>query len=188
MTDPEAEQPALPDVLVGPRLDLVLVTVEQLLTRADDHDGDPAPLGYDDPSDILSPHDSPIRWRIPMVREDPWSNPWLIRLAVERSTGTIVGLGNFHAPPDARGMVEIGYRVLPAHRRRGYGREIAQTMWRYAAEHPDVRVLRASVSPDNTGSLAIVQAAGFVQVGEEWDDEDGLEHVFEVAATDVVLD
>ena len=85
-------------------------------------------------------------------------------------------------------MVEIGYRVLPAYRRRGYGREIAQTMWRYAAAHPQVRVLRASVSPDNTASLSIVQAAGLVQVGEEWDDEDGLEHVLEVAAADVVLD
>ncbi len=188
MTDRDAEKPALPDVLVGSWLDLVLVTVEQLLTRADDHDGDPAPLAYDDPTDILSPENSPIRWRIPMVREDPWSNPWLIRLAVERESGTIVGLGNFHAPPDARGMVEIGYRVLPAHRRRGYGREIAQTMWKYAAAHPDVRVLRASVSPDNTASLAIVHAAGLVKVGEEWDDEDGLEHVFEVAARDATLD
>jgi [ribosomal protein S5]-alanine N-acetyltransferase len=188
MTDPEAERPALPDVLAGPRLDLVLVTVEQLLTRGDDCDGEPAPLSYDDPTGILTADDSPIRWRIPMVREDPRSNPWLIRLAVERSSGTIVGLGNFHAPPDARGMVEIGYRVVPEHRRQGYGREIAQTMWRYAVAHPHVRVLRASVSPDNTASLAIVQAAGLVKVGEEWDDEDGLEHVFEVAASDAVLD
>jgi len=146
------------------------------------------PIAYDDPGDVLAYDGSPLRWRIPQVREDPASNPWLVRLAVERSSGTVVGLGNFHAPPDARGMVEIGYRVVEAYRRRGYGREIAQTMWRYAAAHPDVRVLRASVSPDNAASLAIVRAAGFVQVGEEWDDEDGLELVLEVAASDVVLD
>ena len=188
MTEPLTEKPALPDVLVGPRLDLVLVTVEQVLTRAEDHDGDPAPLAYDDPTDVLAPQNSPIRWRIPMVREDPWVNPWLIRLAVDRATGTIVGLGNFHAAPDERGMVEIGYRVIEAHRRQGYGREIAQTMWRYAAAHPDVRVLRASVSPDNAPSLAIVRAAGLVQVDQVWDDEDGLEVVLEVAADGVVLD
>lgn len=180
--------PALPDVLVGPRLDLVLVTVEQLLSRAPDHDGPVVPIEYDDPGDVLAYDGSPLRWRIPQAREDPASNPWLIRLAVERASGTVVGLGNFHAPPDERGMVEIGYRVVEAHRRHGYGREIAQTMWRYAAAHPDVRVLRASVSPDNDASLAIVRAAGFVQVGEEWDDEDGLELVLEVAAPDVVLD
>jgi RimJ/RimL family protein N-acetyltransferase len=61
-------------------------------------------------------------------------------------------------------------------------------MWKYAVAHPDVRVLRASVSPDNTASLAIVHAAGLVKVGEEWDDEDGLELVLEVAATDATLD
>ncbi|MGD9954439.1 MAG: GNAT family N-acetyltransferase [Candidatus Nanopelagicales bacterium] len=179
---------ALPDVMHGPRLDLVLVTVEQLLSRAPDHDGPAVPLGYADPGDVLAYDDSPLRWRIPQVREDPTANPWLIRLAVERATGTIVGLANFHAPPDARGMVEIGYRVVEAYRRQGYGREIATTMWRAAAAHPDVRVLRASVSPTNDASLAIVRAAGFVQVGEEWDDEDGLELVLEVAAPDVVLD
>ena len=177
----------LPDVLHGPRLDLVLVTVAQLLSRADDHDGEPVPLAYDDPHDVLSPEDSPIRWRIPMVREDPWINPWLIRIAVDRATGTIVGLGNFHAPPDERGMVEIGYRVIEEHRRKGYGREIAVTMWRAAAQHPDVRVLRASVAPDNVGSRAIVEGAGLVKVGEEWDDEDGLEWVFEVPVQDARL-
>lgn len=180
--------PPLPDILAGPRLDLVLVTVEQLLSRDPGHDGPPVPLAYDDPFDVLAYSTSPVRWRIPQVREDPSSNPWLIRLAVERSSSTVVGLANFHAPPDERGMVEIGYRVLPAYRRKGYGREMAQTMWRAAAAHPDVRVLRASVAPDNTASLAIVRAAGFVQVGQEWDDEDGLELVLEVAAGDALLD
>lgn len=178
-----SDSPALPDVLHGPRLDLVLVTVEQLLSRAEDVAVEPVPLGYDDPHDVLSPEDSPIRWRIPMVREDPSANPWLIRLAVDRATGTIVGLGNFHAPPDERGMVEIGYRVIDEHRRRGYGREIAETMWRAAAEHPDVRVLRASVSPDNAASRAIVEGAGLVHVGEQWDDEDGLEWIYEAPAS-----
>ena len=79
-------------------------------------------------------------------------------------------------------MVEIGYAVLPRWRGRGYGREIARTLWARAAAHPDVRVLRASVSPDNAASLAIVTGAGLVQVGERWDAEDGLEAVFEVAA------
>jgi len=173
----------LPDVLRGPRLDLVLVTVEQLLSRAPDHDGEPVPLAYDDPYDVLHPDRSPIAWRIPMVREDPSCNPWLIRLAVDRATGTIVGLGNFHAPPDGRGMVEIGYRVIPEHRRHGYGREMAETMWRAAAAHPDVRVLRASVSPDNAPSRAIVEGAGLVKVGEQWDDEDGLEWIYEAPAS-----
>jgi len=37
----------------------------------------------------------------------------------------------------------------------------------------------ASVAPDNLASLAIVRKLGFVQTGEQWDDEDGLELVWE---------
>ena len=161
---------APPPVLSGPRLDLVLVTVEQLLARAAS-DG-PVDLGYDDPHDVLGPQ----------VLADPSVNPWLVRLAVLRGTGQIVGLVNFHDAPDESGMVEIGYRVLPEHRRRGYATEMASTMWAYAATLPAVRVLRATFTPDNEGSRAIIEAAGFVQVGEQIDDEDGLELVYEIAA------
>ena len=74
--------PVPPDVLHGPRLDLVLVTVEQLLARAD-ADG-PVPLGFDDPTDVLHPDRAPLRYRVPQVIADPSTNPWLLRLAVLR--------------------------------------------------------------------------------------------------------
>jgi hypothetical protein len=38
------------------------------------------------------------------------------------------------------------------------------------------------VGPDNLASLALVGQYGFVKVGEQWDDEDGLEIILEVAA------
>ena len=174
--------PAPPPVLCGPRLDLVLVTVEQLLARAAS-DG-PVPLGHDDPHDVLHPDRSPLRHRVPQVRADPSVNPWLVRLAVVRESGEVVGLVNFHDRPDENGMVEIGYQVLPEHRRRGYAREMAATMWDFAASHPDVRVLRATFSPDNEGSRAIIEGAGFVQVGEQIDAEDGLEVVYEISRAD----
>ena len=174
--------PVPPDVISGPRLDLVLVAVEQLLAR-DAADG-PVPLGYADPTDVLHPDRSPLHHRVPQVLADPSVNPWLVRLAVLRETGEIVGLVNFHAPPDADGMVEIGYSVVPEHRRRGYATEMAQTLWTYAASHPAVRTLRATFTPDNAASRAIIEAAGFVHVGEQDDDEDGLELIYEIPATD----
>jgi RimJ/RimL family protein N-acetyltransferase len=45
----------------------------------------------------------------------------------------------------------------------------------------DVRTLRATVS-HNTGSRAIIEAAGFVRVGEQDDPEDGLELIYERSA------
>ncbi len=180
--DATRDVPDLPDVLVGPRLDLVLVSVDQLLARAAS-DG-PVPLGHSDAHDVLHPDHSPLRYRVPQVVADPSVNPWLIRLAVLRSTDEIVGLANFHDRPDLLGMVEIGYRVLPGHRRQGYATEMARTMWTTAATHPDVRVLRAAVSPDNEASLAIIEGASFVHVGEQDDPDDGPELIYEIAAVD----
>jgi RimJ/RimL family protein N-acetyltransferase len=36
------------------------------------------------------------------------------------------------------------------------------------------------VAPDNEPSLAIIRKLGFVRTGEHIDEEDGLEHVFEL--------
>ncbi|MFE9619950.1 hypothetical protein [Streptomyces sp. NPDC006384] len=43
----------------------------------------------------------------------------------------------------------------------------------------EVTTVRATISPDNTASLATISGFGFVEVGEQWDEEDGLELVFE---------
>lgn len=179
----DTRTPQPPDVLAGSRLDLVLVTVEQLLSRDGEHE--PVALPFPDPLDVLHPSTSPLRYRIEQVRVDPSVNPWLLRLAVLRGASpTIVGLANFHDRPDAEGMVEIGYQVLPPYRRRGFGREIASTMWEFAASCPQVTRLRATVAPSNAASRAIIESAGFVKVGEQDDPEDGLEWVFELAARD----
>ena len=44
-----------------------------------------------------------------------------------------------------------------------------------------MNIVRATVSPDNAASLAVIRNGRFVHVGEQWDDEDGLELVFEKA-------
>ena len=90
----------------------------------------------------------------------------------------IAGHAGFHAAPDARGMVEIGYTVLEDYRRRGYATATVGFLLREAASR-GARVVRASVSPQNEASLSVVRRLGFVQVGQQVDDEDGLELVFE---------
>jgi RimJ/RimL family protein N-acetyltransferase len=57
-------------------------------------------------------------------------------------------------------------------------------MWRAAAPRADVRVLRATVRPDNEASLRIIRGAGLVHVGEQDDPEDGLELIYELSAAD----
>ncbi|MGD0246728.1 MAG: GNAT family N-acetyltransferase, partial [Streptosporangiaceae bacterium] len=51
-----------------------------------------------------------------------------------------------------------------------------------AAREPRVRTVRATISPDNVASYQLVSQYGFTETGEQWDDEDGLEIIYEVDA------
>jgi RimJ/RimL family protein N-acetyltransferase len=122
------------------------------------------------------------RFRSVQVREDPAVAAWITAAVRDSRTGEVVGKAGFHGPPDADGMVEVGYAVVPELRRRGYARAALRTLLERAAREPTVRVVRASASPGNAPSLGLIRQHGFVQVGEQWDEEDGLELVYEVPA------
>ncbi len=91
-----------------------------------------------------------------------------------------MGRAGFHAAPDADGVLEVGYAIDPDHRRRGYARAALALMVGRACAEPGVVVLRATASPTNTPSLALIHEHPFLEVGEQWDDEDGLELVHEM--------
>jgi len=120
------------------------------------------------------------RYRLKQIADDPESAEWVARAVVSPPEGAVVGIAGFHGPPDAQGMVEVGYRVDPAYRRRGYARAMLEELFRWAASDDRVRTVRASISPENAASLATIVGFGFVKIGEQWDEEDGLEAVFEV--------
>ena len=118
-------------------------------------------------------------FRRDQVAEDPTVAGWVTGVIWADDVDQVVGQAGYHGPPDRNGMVEVGYAVDPAFRRRGYARAAVQALIDRATHEPDVRTVRASVSPDNAASLALIAPFGFVQVGEQWDEEDGLELVFE---------
>ena len=108
---------------------------------------------------------------------------WLLRAVVTRDQPAMVGRIGFHGPPDPDGMVEIGYKIDAAHRRRGFGLECARELIESAERLPQVAVVRASIAPGNAPSLRIAERLGFSQIGEQMDEIDGLELVFERRAS-----
>jgi RimJ/RimL family protein N-acetyltransferase len=119
------------------------------------------------------------QYRLDQARADLSAAPWLVRAVYGQSAEAVVGHAGFHGPPDENGVVEIGYTIQPEFRRLGYGRAAAVQLIEFAAASPDVTVVRASIGPDNVASLALVRSLGFEQTGEQWDEIDGLELVFE---------
>jgi RimJ/RimL family protein N-acetyltransferase len=122
------------------------------------------------------------RMRLRQVEDNPASAAWVTGVIWDEEHRLAVGRAGFHAPPDPSGMVEIGYAVEPALRRRGYARAALQALLRRAAEEPDVHTVGVTISPDNVASLRLASQYGFREVGEQWDDEDDLEIVYEADA------
>ncbi|MGW6280317.1 GNAT family N-acetyltransferase [Kribbella sp. NPDC055071] len=145
---------------------------------ADDRAAAEAELGFALGDEFLTDRAKWLwRYRFDQLTRDPSTFGWLVKLVV--ADGTVVGYAGFHGPPNEDGMVEIGYTVDPPYRRQGYAKAIVAALLERAAAEPVVRTVRATISPTNEASLATIAGFGFVANGEQWDDEDGLELIFD---------
>lgn len=121
--------------------------------------------------------------RSKQVEEDPASAAWVTGVIWDDRQQVAVGRAGYHEPPDPSGTVEIGYAVDPAYRRRGYARAALEALLQRAGREPRVHTVRVTISPDNIASWQLASQYGFTKVGEQWDDEDGLEIIYEVGAS-----
>lgn len=117
------------------------------------------------------------------VEDDPASTAWVTGVMWDEQRHLAVGRAGYHGPPDAAGMVEIGYAVDPAFRRRGYARAALEALLHRATDEPQVRTVRVTIGPDNLASYELASQYGFIEVGQQWDNEDGLEIIYELASS-----
>jgi len=123
-----------------------------------------------------------LRYRLEQLAADPSARPWLGRaIVLETGVGSrqVIGSVGFHGPPDSAGRLEVGYSIDPDFRRRGYALEAVRAIFDWAHEHHGISRFVASISPDNAASLGLVGHLAFRQTGEQIDDIDGRELIFE---------
>jgi len=86
----------------------------------------------------LGPHMADVAGRVVVLLEPP---------SRRRAIGSI----GFHGPPDDRGRMEVGCRILSAYRGRGYTGEAMAAMFEWAATRLGItRFLVAVFSPDSS--------------------------------------
>jgi [ribosomal protein S5]-alanine N-acetyltransferase len=124
-----------------------------------------------------------LAMRLRQVHEDARFQTWCAHAIV--LGGQMVGHAGYHGPPGinaahAPDAVELGYTIFAPYRGRGYATDAARMLIDQADKRANIRHFVVAVSPTNAPSLAIVQKLGFLKTGERMDDEDGLEHVFEL--------
>lgn len=139
-------------------------------------------IGAELPPDLPDQLEHFLDYRIADLAREPSAQPWLGRgIVLAQAEGRrLIGTAGFHAPPDAEGRVEIGYRVEPEYRRQRVATEVVRALFDWAAREHGVQRFRASVAPDNVPSLAIIRGLGFHEAGIQIDDIDGKELVFEL--------
>ena len=85
--------------------------------------------------------------------------------------GEAVGLCSYKAPPDAQGVVEIGYGVANERRRRGHATDAVARLVEAARGDERVRALTSETALANVPSQRVLEANGFVQTGRGMDDD-----------------
>lgn len=83
---------------------------------------------------------------------------WLFRYNAERM---IVGAASFTGPPNAAGEVELGYQIVPAHRRRGLTAEGCKALVAWAFHDSATTAVVADCGQDNTASIRTLRKLGF---------------------------
>ena len=136
------------------------------------------------PLRVLIDESGPLAWRVPQVKEDPSVNKWFVRYVVVKESQEVIGSTSFHGAPDADGMIEIGLGIEEAFRGKGYAKEALLAMWSWVSQFPEVKTLRYTVSPDNLPSIAVINYFGFEYKGQQIDEIDGPENIYELSTKD----
>lgn len=112
--------------------------------------------------------------------QDP-GGPWYQYVVERAGDGAVVGdLGAGFGLPGVR-QVELGYRILPAHRRQGYAKEAVGALITHLIETHDIHRFVGVAASINGPSIAVLRSLGFHREGHfrqsflcngEWLDDD----------------
>ena len=115
----------------------------------------------------------PIEFTLRRLESAPeQKNWWLYYFLMKqpRGAGLAIGCGGYKGPPDADATVEIGYSMVPEHRRQGYATEAATGLVEAAFAHSDVMRVIAETLPSLSASIRVLEKCGFRLTGPGSDD------------------
>ena len=166
-----------------PRLELHHISSQGIIDLLENQDETGAIAGrtFTNPYEVLVSSSGPLAWRVPQVKADSSCNKWFVRFIVLRESKEIIGSTSFHGVPDENGMMEIGLGIEEAFRNQGYAKEALLGMWRWVSDQPKVKTLRYTVSPDNLPSIAVINYFGFEYKGQQMDEIEGPENIYEMS-------
>jgi len=110
-------------------------------------------------------------WMRSLLEENPQDPDYACWYII--GDGRLVGVIGFHGPPDAEGLVEIGYAIIETEHRKGYGVEAASLLVTRAFADHRVHCVKAETLPHLTASQKVLTRCGFTHVGGTYDPVEG---------------
>jgi ribosomal-protein-alanine N-acetyltransferase len=107
------------------------------------------------------------------LKSHPAARGWWTYLFIHTPDQTLIGLGGYKGEPNEDGVVEIGYEIAPAYRRRGLAMEAARGMIDHAFAHDHIKAVLAHTLPEQNASTRVLEKLGMKQTGTVNDPEDG---------------
>lgn len=162
-------------VIATSRLRLIPATEAHLRASLEGRDQLAAAVGCAVPASWPPEHfdAAAVRFTLDWLRRYPRDAQWgfyYVELPAEGGgPGTLVGAGGFKGAPDADGIVEIGYSVLPDFQRKGYALEAVNGWVQFAFSQPKVRMICAHTLATALPSIGVLKKAGFRQTGSGYD-------------------
>jgi len=106
-----------------------------------------------------------LEWTLERVRQAP--GPWWMYFAVLTAPRRMLaGTCGYKGPPDAAGLVEVGYGVVAELQRRGLATEMTHALVDAAFALPQVTAVLAETLPELIASQGVLRKAGFTLTGE----------------------
>jgi len=173
------------NTLKSNRLELVSMGPELLKALlAGDDEQFSQKSGFNKPADLIF-STALLQMRLEQMEANPDTQPWLLRAIGIRHSHTVCGHIGFHSEPGPEDLqdvaadgVEMGYGIGENFRGKGYAKEAAYSLMRWAHERRQQRCFVLSIAPNNEASLTMARSMGFKEMGSHIDEEDGIELYF----------
>lgn len=91
---------------------------------------------------------------------------WWTALFLTGPPRVVCGMGGYKGPPDADGVVEIGYSIAPGLRDQGLATAAARELTRLAFADPRVTAVQAHTLAEPNASTRVLEKIGLTKIAE----------------------
>lgn len=96
-----------------------------------------------------------------------WYSWYVVAYPTGNKPATLVAGAGYFGPPNAFGVLEIGYSVSAGWQRRGLATEIVTTLVGQGWQHLQVKQIIAHTLPENVASIGVLTKNGFLPTASD---------------------